>query len=124
MPTWAGSVTNLYWIRSQTGVHLCVVHHTGKEVKRGSRGHSLLAAAADTIIVVEPDDAAQVSTGRVAKQRDLACEGEFTFGLETVEIGRSPDGPITSCVVVPARPGLKKQWVQSSIPTRRQCSPS
>jgi RecA-family ATPase len=43
-----GFVRNCDLIRSETGAHICVLHHLGKDESRGARGHSLLKAALDT----------------------------------------------------------------------------
>ncbi|KQT84686.1 hypothetical protein ASG51_00915 [Methylobacterium sp. Leaf465] len=81
-------------IRAATDAHLLVVHHTGKKLERGARGHSLLRAATDTEI--------EISEGkiRVTKQRDMEKFSEAAFGLETVVLGQNARGKdITSCTV-------------------------
>ena len=96
-------VRNIDLIREKTGVHVSAVHHIGKDAARGPRGHSLLAAAADTVVDVLADEAAELSIARVTKQRDLPVDGEFAFALRVVEVGRTPDDQfVGSCVVVEA----------------------
>lgn len=91
-------VRNLDRLRIETGAHVLVIHHAGKDEGRGARGHSLLKAAADTEIEVTKNGASGVAT--VAKQRDHAGGDVFGFRLEPVEIGHDIDGhTITSCVV-------------------------
>lgn len=87
-------------VREDVGVHVCFIHHSGKDGAKGARGHSLLRAATDTEIEVTRTDG--VSVARVTKQRELPTEGEFAFRLEPVELGVNQRGkPVTSCVVVP-----------------------
>lgn len=93
-------VENLKRIRQETGAHVCGIHHTGKDTGRGARGHTILPAAADTMIEVVPDNISPISIAHVRKQRDLPTEGSFAFGLSVVEVGTSRNGKIvTSCVV-------------------------
>lgn len=87
-------VTHFDALREQTSAHLLVVHHTGKNIAQGARGHSLLRAATDTEI--------EISEGvfEVTKQRDLPKSWSSAFGLDVVTLGRDADGdPITSCTV-------------------------
>lgn len=96
-------VRNLDRVREETGVHILLVHHSGKDTARGARGHSLLRAAVDTEIEVSRDEEAGVSVAKVTKQRDLPVAGELSFRLEVVELGTNRRGkPVTSCVVVAA----------------------
>lgn len=93
-------VRHMDMIRAETGAHVMIIHHSGKDVARGARGHSLLFGAVDTAIDIQPDEAGGFSVAKVYKQRDLPSDGAFPFGLEVVEIGKGDDGePMTSCVV-------------------------
>jgi len=92
-------VRNVDAIRQETGAHVMLVHHAGKDLARGARGHSLLRAAIDTEIQVSRSDSGAV-VARVEKQRDLPSEGEFAFVLEPVTLGTDHRGnPVRSCVV-------------------------
>lgn len=96
-------VRNVDRIRQETGVHVMLVHHSGKDASKGARGHSLLRAAVDTEIEVTRDHDSGLSTAKVVKQRDLPKEGELIYRLEVVELGVNRRGkPVTSCVVVAA----------------------
>lgn len=86
-------VTHFDRIRQATSAHVCIVHHSGKDLARGSRGHSLLRAATDTEI--------EVANGliSVTKQRDLEGDYAAGFRLRQVEIGTNSKGrPVTSAV--------------------------
>jgi hypothetical protein len=95
-------VRNCDRIREETGAHVMLVHHTGKDTAKGARGHSLLRAATDTEIEVKRESGSEIITAKVTKQRDGEIGKMFAFCLETVKLDVDPDGdPITSCVVVP-----------------------
>lgn len=81
-------------IRDETGASTLFVHHTGKDVGKGARGHSSFPAAADlSISVVE-----RVAT--VDKSRDGVKGDQFPFSLEVMELGHDQDGDaITTCIV-------------------------
>lgn len=96
-------VGNCDRIRSETGAHVCIVHHSGKDEARGARGHSSLRAATDTEIEIKRDPELTISTVRVAKQRDLEAGDPFAFSLHKVALGANRRGKdVTSCVVVEA----------------------
>jgi hypothetical protein len=79
------------------------IHHAGKDDAKGARGHSLLRAATDTEIEITADGPQRMA--QVKKQREMDCDGVFSFQLETVELGLNKRGkPVTSCVVV-GQPG-------------------
>lgn len=84
---------------------IILVHHSGKDEAKGSRGWSGLRGAIDTEIVVEKDG--ETRTMRVTKQRDDKDDVEVNFKLKQVEMGISEKFavPITTCVVVPLEEG-------------------
>lgn len=96
-------------IAKETGTHVMVIHHAGKDSSKGARGHSSLRAAVDTEIRVEKkSDDTFVAT--VTKQRDQEFGEPLAFRLEKVVLGKDLDGEIVdSCVVVKATPPRKAQ---------------
>lgn len=81
-------------LRAYTSAHLLIVHHSGKNLAQGARGHSLLRAATDTEIEIAD------RTIEVTKQRDLDGSWSSGFALEVRTLGVDADGdPITSCTV-------------------------
>lgn len=89
-------VGNCDRLRSVTGAHVCIVHHTGKDTAKGARGHSSLRAATDTEI--------EISNGaaRVTKQRDVETLGAYGFKLVPVELGKDAQGrTVATCVIEP-----------------------
>jgi hypothetical protein len=86
-------------IRCETGAHVMVIHHSGKDSSRGMRGHSSLLAAADTMFELKRSEAGP-RTLRIAKSKDGIDGEEFPFELDVRELGLDDDGdPITSCVI-------------------------
>jgi AAA domain len=73
-------------IREATGACTAPVHHTGKDLSAGARGHSALRAALDTEIRVEGGDG--IVTLRADKQRHHA-DGHVVAKLELVVTGES-----------------------------------
>ncbi len=91
-------IRNVDAIREKTAAHIMLIHHTGKDVARGARGHSSLRAATDTEIEVSNEGGARAAM--VTKQRDNPGGETFAFSLKVVELGTDQDGdPVTSCVV-------------------------
>jgi KaiC/GvpD/RAD55 family RecA-like ATPase len=86
-------------LRDQTQAHITIIHHTGKDVEKGARGHSALRGAVDTEILLEERKSQRVVT--VMKQREAARGEPFAFSLLPVPLGVDSDGdPVTACVVV------------------------
>lgn len=86
-------------IRHETGAHVLVVHHTGKDEERGGRGHSSLRAAADVEIQVSRDKTG-VRFLHVTKGRDEADGQTYGFILKVIDMGEDEDGdPVTTCIV-------------------------
>jgi len=96
-------VKNTDVIRAATGVHVCLIHHSGKDQARGARGHSSLRAATDTEIEISRPPGGDISMARVTKQREFEGDQEYAFGLTVVELGITRrNKQKTSCVVYEA----------------------
>lgn len=92
-------ISNAMVIQRLTDSLVLLVHHTGKDKRKGPRGHSSLGAALDVAIEVERN-----TVGRewsIHKLKDGEDGLSFPFKLECVSLGVDDDGdPITSCVAV------------------------
>lgn len=88
-------------LRSMTGAHISLLHHSGKDVNQGARGHSLLRAAVDTEIEMRWDKGTQSGAATVTKQRNMRTEGMFTFKLDEVDVSMEEEKLVSSCVVMP-----------------------
>lgn len=86
------------------GLHILVVHHTGKDEERGMRGSSSLLGAVDTAIFCQKQKDRFVA--RVAKQKDGEEGGILPYVLEPVDLGHDEEGdPVASCIVRHDRDG-------------------
>lgn len=76
-------------IRRETGAAVLIIHHPGKDAKRGARGSSALRAAVDSEIEVQSK-----SEGRglwVTKQRNGRAQFGWQFKLHEVEVWRDAE---------------------------------
>ncbi|WP_299363109.1 helicase RepA family protein [uncultured Paracoccus sp.] len=100
-------VRSIDLLREETGAHVMVIHHSGKDASRGARGSGSLRAAADTEIELKRSDVVIVAEAK--KQRDMSCDGVFAYRLKSVFLGIDDDGdPVSSAVVEPADPVSRK----------------
>ncbi|WP_249694365.1 AAA family ATPase [Stappia sp. WLB 29] len=89
-------------IQRETGAHVLLVHHTGKDKDRGMRGSNALLGAVDAALEV-----ARFETGlcelKIAKVKDGGDLTSFKYELSQAVLGEDADGDeITSCVIAPA----------------------
>jgi putative DNA primase/helicase len=83
-----------------TGGLVVLVHHSGKDLSKGMRGHSSMFAAMDGAIEVARDGDRR--EWRNAKVKDDKDGDAFPFRLAVVELGIDEHGDaITSCAVRP-----------------------
>jgi KaiC/GvpD/RAD55 family RecA-like ATPase len=112
-------VRNTDRIRAETGAHVLIVHHSGKNRAFGARGHSLLRAATDTEIEVFVDESTGFRQMLIKKQRDLPTDGRILFQLVPIHLGLDQDGDaVTSCVVerVTDNPSATEAKPKAKIP--------
>lgn len=82
-------------IKTATGAHIAIVHHSGKDAARGMRGWSGMRAAIDTEM--------EVSDGSLSttKQRDMEKLEDQAFVLQDVVLGEDRRGkPVKSAVIL------------------------
>lgn len=88
------------YLRDQFRAATGFVHHSGKDVERGARGHSSLFAAADCVLRVDE----RVAT--VDKVRDGVAGERFPFSLQPIVLGQDSDGEdVTTCLLNEAETG-------------------
>lgn len=93
-------IAGLDLLRERTGVHIMLVHHSGKDASKGARGASALRAACDTEIELSYDEETRVRTARATKQRDMETGAEINFILQIVALGEDADGDqVTTCII-------------------------
>ncbi len=87
-------------LQAATAGLVLLVHHTGKDVARGLRGHSSLFAAMDAAVEVARNG--ERREWKVAKAKDGEDGRAHPFRLAVQELGADADGePVTSCTVAP-----------------------
>lgn len=87
-------------LQSALGGLVMLVHHTGKDVAKGLRGHSSLLASLDAAI--EVSRSGDRRAWKVFKAKDGRDGEEQSFRLEAVEIGKDAEGStVSSCIVIP-----------------------
>jgi hypothetical protein len=112
-------IRNVDRLRADTGAHLMLIHHSGKDTTRGARGHSSLRAAADTEI--ELTRSGDVVMADAKKQRDIASIGQFAYRLRSVVVGTDEDGDeVSSAVVDPAEPVVRKPKISGQAKVAMQ----
>jgi hypothetical protein len=91
------TLANLRRIQEQTGVHVAIIGHTGKDEKRGARGSNAHVGDTDLMVQLKGKD---IKTAEIIKANDQQ-EGELTrFKLESFELDRDEDGdPITTAIL-------------------------
>lgn len=97
-------LANIKLLHDATGAMNLVVHHSGKDLSKGSRGWSGLKGAADVQIEVLRHENGYREIV-LEKMKDGEDGIRWPFKLEVMEVGFDLDGDIiTSCVAVEADP--------------------
>ena len=94
--------------------HVMTVHHTGKDLSKGARGHSSLRAAMDAELEVTP------GLIHPTKVRDGATDGLFGFRIQPVELGENRHGrTVTAAVALDAAPPTKATRAPALSPQQK-----
>lgn len=97
-------VANAETLQSKTGAAVLAIHHSGKEVSRGLRGHSSLHAALDSVIEITRNG--DHLFWKLVKSKDGESGIGHAFRLQKVEIEAPGSAkPKSSCVIVEAEGG-------------------
>ena len=90
------------YLMNAANTAVLIIHHSGKDAAKGSRGWSGIRAHIDTEIEVIEKNKSRKAT--ITKQRALASKGdEFYFDLHPIELGLTKFGKIsTTCIVLPS----------------------
>lgn len=86
-------------LQTNTGGLVVLVHHTGKNVLSGLRGHSSLLAALDAAIEVSRNGDLREWTVAKAKDGEDGDSEKFKLKVETIRVDEDGDA-VTSCVVI------------------------
>jgi hypothetical protein len=93
-------VTVLDGVKQETGAHITLVHHSGKDESRGMRGHSALNGAADVSMLVKQDARSEERTVEVKKNKNGPSGSLLAFKLRPVTLGKDGDGDDITTMVV------------------------
>lgn len=99
-------IGNCASLRAETGAHVMVIHHSGKNISKGARGSGSLRAAADSEI--ELTRSGDVIMAKDRKQRDKEKGKVFAYKLQSVFLGNDEDGDAVTSAVVEITEPLKK----------------
>lgn len=96
-------VAGIDQLRDKLNTMVLLIHHSGKDVERGSRGHSSVFGAVDFV--------AEVADRRLVgrKVRDGDVDVSFDFGLRPVSLGQDEDGDEVTAVVAVDEVAVSKQ---------------
>lgn len=90
-------------IQRETGAHVMIVHHSGKDRDRGMRGSNALLGAVDTAIEVTKDAETKLCKAKVTAIKDGGEIGPFAYTLRQTAVGMDEEGhELLSCVIDPA----------------------
>jgi len=89
-------------VREHTGAAVILVHHTGKDPNKGSRGSTALLGAVNAAVSVASAGAGGKIKVVMTKQKEAECLDPIAATLQTVTArDRNSGEPFESCVVVP-----------------------
>lgn len=87
-------------LREVTRSHILLIHHTGKDINQGGRGHNSLKGALDTEILVMANGNTKVSMAKVVKQKDGEDGGVLNYKLIPWSLGADAQGlEVRSCAL-------------------------
>ena len=85
-------------VQEQTGVHVAIIHHTGKNEERGARGSNAHLGDVDAMIQISGKK--NVKTAIVTDANDQAVGKLTKFEMQIIELGVDDDGdPIITAIV-------------------------
>ena len=88
---------NVQRVKNNTGVHVALIGHTGKDESRGARGSNALLGDVDVMVTIGGEDIKSVT---VTKANDAPEGPLFSFKSEVHDFGTDEDGdPITVNIV-------------------------
>ena len=88
---------NVQRVKNNTGVHVALIGHTGKDESRGARGSNALLGDVDLMVTIGGEE---IKTVTVTKANDAPEGVLFSFKSEVHDFGTDEDGdPITVNVV-------------------------
>jgi hypothetical protein len=91
---------NLRRVQDETGVHVALIGHTGKEEDRGARGSNAHLADVDLMVQLKGDSDSKMKTAVIVKNNDGPEDVLTRFELEIAVLGQDEDGDdITTAIL-------------------------
>lgn len=103
-------------IAKELKAFVLVVHHSGKDAAKGSRGHSSLLGAVSLELEVTKEQG-QPGTIKVTKMRDGEDGAEYGFDIDSVPLGHDEDGEEVTTGISLAADVDAVQQVKQAQPT-------
>lgn len=103
-------VSRVESLQRETGAHILVVHHSGKDRDRGMRGSNALLGAVDAALEISRHEESGICNVKAIKLKDASGASPFGYKLRQSVLGIDEDGEeISSCVIDPtdASPGAE-----------------
>jgi hypothetical protein len=102
-------------LRKQTGAHVALIHHSGKDPTKGARGHSSLLGALDSEFEIKKqgDNAGLITS---TAQRDIEDNVSFQFTRKIVPLGMDAKGRVVTSCQITISPAGREQvdtWPKS-----------
>ena len=95
-------ISNCDVMRAESGSHVMLIHHSGKDSSQGARGHSSLRGATDVEMELEFDKETNLRSLTNRKNRDGEVGLQVVFKLKVFELGEDEDGDmVTTCTIMP-----------------------
>ncbi|MUJ18594.1 helicase RepA family protein [Aliivibrio fischeri] len=89
-------------VKTSTGASVLAIHHSGKDVSKGGRGHSSLNAAIDCEFQVSHDSKTGLTTLSNTKMKDAEEADDVVFDFQPIKLGITSEErePITSLALL------------------------
>ncbi|OED66713.1 Cro/Cl family transcriptional regulator [Vibrio tasmaniensis ZS-17] len=89
-------------VKTSTGASVVAIHHSGKDVSKGGRGHSSLNAAIDCEFQVSHDSKTGLTTLSNTKMKDAEEAPDLVFDFKPIDLGITCEEgePITSLALL------------------------
>lgn len=107
------------FVKASTGASVLAIHHSGKDVSKGGRGHSSLHGAIDCEFQVSHDSKTGLTTLSNTKMKDFEEADDVIFDFKPIQLGiTSEDGdPITSLSLLTPATFKKRKMVKMTKTT-------
>jgi hypothetical protein len=108
------TLANLRRVQEETGVHIAIVGHTGKDEKKGARGSNAFVGDVDMMVQFSGDKEARVAEIIVNKD---GAEGLLTrYRLDVAVLGKDEDGDdITTAIISADRMDSDKEVSRAKL---------